>query len=146
MFMVLELAVVMHDLSWARESIGKVWIHGMVLDTIYNNTLLPELGERYFFRFVSFHKFRGYVIFFILTGQMTRQEAIERLMKPAYDPETIADDFEYIATKLGISVFDLEALRDGPKKYHWDYPNNLWLIDMGTKVMRATGEQRAVMR
>lgn len=94
----------------------------------------------------GFDKRRPHFSSVILTGQMTRKDAIERLKKPAYDPATVADDFEYIATKLGITVSDLEALRDGPKKFHWDYPNNHWVIDMGTKVMRATGEQRAVMR
>lgn len=94
----------------------------------------------------GFDKRRPHFSSVILTGQMTREVALERLSRPAYDPATIAEDFEYVATKLGISVVELEALRDGPKKYHWDYPNNLWLIDPGTRVMRAVGEQRAVMR
>jgi hypothetical protein len=29
----------------------------------------------------------------ILTGQMTREEALEKLKTPAYDPETIAEEF-----------------------------------------------------
>lgn len=94
----------------------------------------------------GFDKRRPHFASVILTGQMTREEALDRLSKPAYDPDTIAEDFEYIATKLGITVAELEALRDGPRKFHWDYPNNLWLIDPGTRVMRAMGEQRAVMR
>ena len=43
----------------------------------------------------------------ILTGQMTRQDAIEKLKNPAYDTQTIQQDFEYIATKLGISVDEI---------------------------------------
>src|SRR6185503_16059748 len=35
----------------------------------------------------------------ILTSQMCRNDALERLKKPAYDPETIVDEFNYIATK-----------------------------------------------
>ena len=31
---------------------------------------------------------------------MTREDALEKLTHPAYDPETIMQDFEYIATKL----------------------------------------------
>jgi hypothetical protein len=34
------------------------------------------------------------------------------LSKPAYDPETIAQDFEYIATKLGITVEELQGYMD----------------------------------
>ena len=94
----------------------------------------------------GFDKRRPHFASVILTGQMSRNDALRRLEQPAYDPVTIADDFEYIATKLGISVAELEALRDGPKKFHWDYPNNMWLIEPGTLFMRATGQQRAVMR
>ena len=43
----------------------------------------------------------------ILTKQMTRAEALEKLKSPAYDPETIHKDFEYVATKLDISVKEL---------------------------------------
>ena len=38
---------------------------------------------------------------------MTREEALEKLKKPAYDPETIDDEFNYIATKLGITPDEL---------------------------------------
>jgi N-acetyl sugar amidotransferase len=35
----------------------------------------------------------------ILTKQMKREEALEKLKKPAHNPETIEDEFNYIATK-----------------------------------------------
>jgi hypothetical protein len=40
---------------------------------------------------------------------MTRDEAIEKLKLPAYDPNTIEEDFEFIATKLGIPVVELQV-------------------------------------
>ena len=42
-------------------------------------------------------------------------------MQPAYDEATIAQDFEYIATKLDISVEELEGLMQGPNKTYRDY-------------------------
>jgi hypothetical protein len=77
---------------------------------------------------------------------MTRDEALERIAKPAYDEATIATDFEYIATKLDISVEELRALHDGPKKSWRDYKSRKSLIDVGTKVMRAVGIQRGIIR
>jgi hypothetical protein len=82
----------------------------------------------------------------ILTGQMTREEALERIAKPAYDPDTIAQDFEYVATKLDISVNELKALMQLPKRSYRDYQNKMSIIDLGTKIMRAIGVQRALMR
>lgn len=82
----------------------------------------------------------------ILTGQMTREEALERLKKPAYDPETIDEDFEYIATKLGISVAELRGYHEMPLKTYKDYKNREWLFDLGAKTLKALGVERAVKR
>ena len=60
----------------------------------------------------------------ILAGQMTREEALEELKKKPYDPDTIKDDFKYVATKLGISVKELQGYFEMPQKFYWDYKNN----------------------
>lgn len=82
----------------------------------------------------------------ILTGQMTRDEALERLKKPAYDPATIDEDFEYIATKLRISVAELRSYHEMPLKTYKDYKNREWMFDLGAKALKAIGVERAVKR
>jgi N-acetyl sugar amidotransferase len=82
----------------------------------------------------------------IQTGQMTRDEALERLKQPAYDPTTIDEDFEYIATKLGISVKELRGYHEMPLKTYKDYNNREWLFDLGAKTLKALGIERAVKR
>jgi hypothetical protein len=82
----------------------------------------------------------------ILTGQMTREEAIEKLKKSAFDAETIKQDFEYIATKLGITVNELQGYMDAPNKTYRDYKNQMWIYDFGTKVMRALGMEKGGKR
>lgn len=82
----------------------------------------------------------------ILTGQMTREEALERLKQPAYDLSTIDEDFEYIATKLGISVQELRGYHEMPLKTYKDYKNQEWLFDLGAKTLKALGIERAVKR
>jgi N-acetyl sugar amidotransferase len=75
----------------------------------------------------------------ILTGQMTREDALEKLSYPPYDEETIKQDFEYVATKLGISIEELQGYMDMPLKTYQDYKSqqNIYLI--GAKVMRLFG-------
>ena len=73
----------------------------------------------------------------ILTGQMTREEALGKLSRLAYDEETIAQDFEYIATKLGISVEELQRYMDAPNKSYKDYKSQESIYQIGAKVMRA---------
>lgn len=75
----------------------------------------------------------------ILTGQMSREDALAELDRPPYDPETIAHDFEYIATKLGISVQQLQSYHDMPKKFYWDYSNQQWIFNSAERVLRALG-------
>ncbi|MBP62402.1 MAG: LPS biosynthesis protein [Planctomycetaceae bacterium] len=82
----------------------------------------------------------------ILTGQMTREEALAQLSKPAYDEETIAQDFEYIATKLGISVEELQSYMDAPNKSYSDYKSQIGIYKIGTKVLQSLGIEKRTMR
>lgn len=82
----------------------------------------------------------------ILTGQMTREEALEKLTQPAYDPEMIDEDFEYIATKLDISVEELRKYHEMPLKTHRDYKNQEKLFSLGSEAMKMLGLEKSVKR
>jgi hypothetical protein len=82
----------------------------------------------------------------IVTGQMSRDEAIEKLKKLAYDEETAKQDFEYIATKLGINVEELEGYMNSPNKTYKEYKNQMWIYDIGAKVMRMIGLEKGGKR
>jgi len=43
-------------------------------------------------------------------------------------------------------VDELRAIMAGPNKTYRDYANRQGLIDLGTKVLRAVGVQRAIIR
>jgi len=82
----------------------------------------------------------------ILTGQMSREEALERLKFPPYDSETIADEFKYIATKLNITVEELQTYMDAPNKTYKDYKNQESLFILGAKVLKAIGVESSIKR
>jgi N-acetyl sugar amidotransferase len=82
----------------------------------------------------------------ILTNQMTREDALEKLKHPAYDPKTIKQDFEYIATKLGISVEELQSYMDAPNKTYKDYKSQENIYNIGAKVMRLLGLEKGGKR
>jgi N-acetyl sugar amidotransferase len=82
----------------------------------------------------------------IVTKQMTREEALEKLKKPAYDENTIKQDFEYIATKLGITADELENYMNLPNKSYKDYKSQVKTFFWGTKIMRLLGLERRVIR
>lgn len=94
----------------------------------------------------GYDKRRAHFSSLILTGQMSREEALTRIAQTAYNPDDLAQDFEYIATKLDLTVPELQQIMDGPNKSYRDYANAMTFIDMGTKVLRALGIQRAIIR
>jgi N-acetyl sugar amidotransferase len=94
----------------------------------------------------GFDKRRAHFSSLILTGQLTRAAALDKIAQRAYDDETIAEDFEYIATKLDLTSDELRTIMAGPNKSYRDYANSMGLIELGTAVLRATGVQRAIIR
>lgn len=77
----------------------------------------------------------------IVTKQMTRDDALEKLSDPPFDEATIAQDFEYVATKLGISVAELQKYMDAPNKSYKDYKSQESIYMVGAKLMRLFGLQ-----
>ena len=82
----------------------------------------------------------------ILTGQMTRDEALDELKKKPYDESTIHQDIEYIATKLGITVEELNGYMTMEKKTHKDYKSQESIFLLGARVMRALGLEKGGKR
>lgn len=82
----------------------------------------------------------------ILTDQLERDRAIEMLKTPSYNIETIDDEFEYIATKLGITVEELRVYFNMPKKYYWDYKNQEALFNFGARVLQFIGKEKSIKR
>lgn len=82
----------------------------------------------------------------IVTKQMSREAALEKLSHPSYNADTIAQDFEYIATKLGISVAELKGYHDAPNKSYRDYKSQLRLFLVGARVMQWMGLDKRVAK
>jgi N-acetyl sugar amidotransferase len=94
----------------------------------------------------GYDKRRAHFSSLILTRQMTRDEALQKISLPAYDDETIAHDFEYVATKLDITVDELRALMEAPNRSYRDYKHSMPVINAGTHVLRMVGVQKAIIR
>ncbi len=82
----------------------------------------------------------------ILTGQMTREEAMEKLKYPAMSEDASRQDFEYIASKLEISDKVLQGYFNLPNKKHTDYKNQEWMFNLGAKFLQAIGREKSIKR
>jgi len=75
----------------------------------------------------------------ILTGQMTRSEALERLQRPSLDDATVRQEFEYVANKLEIGADELQGYMDAPNKTFRDYKSQETIYMVGARVMKLLG-------
>lgn len=92
----------------------------------------------------GFDKRKNHLSSLILTGQLSRESALDRVSRPELPEQELLQEFEYVAKKLDFTVDELRSYFEGENKTYRDYKNNEWLIRLGTKIMQLLGiEKRA---
>lgn len=71
----------------------------------------------------GFDKRRSHLSSLILSGQISREEALKELDKPLYEKLELEEDKAYIAKKLGLSPEDFEDILSRPGKSYKAYKN-----------------------
>lgn len=71
----------------------------------------------------GFDKRKAHLSSLIVSGQMTRDEALKELEKPLYDETELKEDKEFVSKKLGISLEEFETIMKQPNKTFLDYPS-----------------------
>lgn len=94
----------------------------------------------------GYEKRRAHFSSLIMTGQMTRDQALDRISHPEMDERFLKQEFEYVSNKLGLSVNQLQQLFELPKKTYRDYKNKRHLIGFGASVMRKLGLEKRYFR
>jgi N-acetyl sugar amidotransferase len=82
----------------------------------------------------------------ILTGQMSRDEALAILSRPPLDEVRSAREFEFVASKLEISVTELQSYLEAPNRSYRDYRSQSWLYQIGAAASRLAGLERGGKR
>lgn len=94
----------------------------------------------------GYHKRRAHFSSLIMTGQMTRDAALQRISKPEMDEHFLKQEFEYVANKLDLTVAELQEIFEGKNKTYKDYKNKRWAIGIGANVMRWLGLEKRLFR
>jgi hypothetical protein len=94
----------------------------------------------------GFEKRRAHFSSLILTGQMTRDEALERISKPELPEDFLQKEFDYVADKLDLTRRELQDIFDCPNKTYKDYKNKISIIKAGSKVMTKLGLEKRLFR
>jgi N-acetyl sugar amidotransferase len=94
----------------------------------------------------GFEKRRAHFSSLILTGQMTRDEALSRIAKPELPEEFLQKEFDYVADKLDLTRAELQAIFDEKNKTFHDYKNKIKIIGLGARVMQKLGLEKRLFR
>ncbi|MET3536381.1 N-acetyl sugar amidotransferase [Chryseobacterium limigenitum] len=94
----------------------------------------------------GFHKRRAHFSSLILTGQMTREEALERISKPELDELTLKNEFDFVAQKLGLGAKELLHIFNQPNRAYKDFKSKRNLIGIGIKVSQLLGIEKRLFR
>ncbi len=94
----------------------------------------------------GFEKRRAHFSSLIMTGQMVRDDALDRISRPEMNERFLTQEFEYVAHKLGLTITELQQIFDAPNKTYRNYKNKRWLIGLGTNAMRWLGLEKRYFR
>jgi N-acetyl sugar amidotransferase len=113
----------------------------------HHESIFTRFFEDYWLpRKFGYEKRRAHFSSLILTGQMTRNDALERISKPELTEDVLKKEFEYVAQKLDLSLDEFHKLFNGKNKTYHDYKNNKTYIDFGSNVMRKLGLEKRLFR
>jgi N-acetyl sugar amidotransferase len=70
-------------------------------------------------------KRRAHLASLINFGQMSRDEALQILSQPPYDPKLLQQDLDFVIKKLDFTVEEFEEIMATPPKSHFDYKHQL---------------------
>lgn len=83
----------------------------------------------------------------VVTGQMSRDEALKRLSKPPVTEEEAKDMFKQVARFLRISEEELQGYFDMPLGKYEDYKHgSSWFINLCVKIMFLLGKEKRVRK
>lgn len=104
------------------------------LKELYDNTGFEYYGSKHeenvftkvFQTYYLYHKFnvdkrKSHLSSMIVSGQMTREEALEILSRPPYDENTIMQDIKTVCNKLEMPVEEFVEICHKPGRQHTDF-------------------------
>jgi len=94
----------------------------------------------------GYDKRRAHFSSLVLTGQLTREDALKKLAEPPYDEALALQDLEYVAKKLGLTKQEFIDMMNGENKTYRDYKSNSWMMEKVIKLAILVGFEKRQFR
>jgi N-acetyl sugar amidotransferase len=120
-----------------QKELGWVYYGGKHYESVYTRFfqgyILPEK--------FNIDKRRGHLSDLILSGQMSRQTALEEIEKPGYDAKLLRQDKEFVIKKFVLTEESFENLMNLPPRSYEDYPNSFNRVRFLKKIVNFLREK-----
>jgi N-acetyl sugar amidotransferase len=110
--------VIAEELGW-RDYGGKHY--ESVFTRFYQGHILPEK--------FGIDKRKAHLSTLICSGQLNREEALERLERSGYDKRLLASDKEFVLKKLGFSERSFDKYIQAPRREHTEFKHEVGIWD-----------------
>ena len=123
---------ILNYIPYVKEDAKKILINELNWRD-YGGKHYESIFTRFFHAYYLPKKFgydlrKTYLSALILSGQISREDALKELIMPPADEKMLIEDRNYVIKKLGLSDSEFEDIMKAPKMTFTDYPNNdnLW--------------------
>jgi hypothetical protein len=106
--------------KFLQEELGWRDYGGKHYESIYTRFFQSYILPRKF----NIDKRKAHLSNLILSGQISRQQALEEIKNPTAPSEILEEDGEYVQKKLDLSYEEFSQIMTAPVKSFSDYPNN----------------------
>ncbi|MEI7967439.1 MAG: N-acetyl sugar amidotransferase [Betaproteobacteria bacterium] len=115
-----------------QEKLSWVYYGGKHYESIYTRFYQAYVLPRKF----NIDKRKAHNSSLVLSGQMTREEALASLDEPVYPEKLLEEDRDYSIKKLGLSLRHFEAIMTAPCKTYLDYRTSDGLFELVKRLMK----------
>ena len=105
----------------------------------YGEKHCESLFTKFFQRYILPTKFnidkrKAHLSALICSGQITREQALQKLKDPLYDETELEKDKQYVLNKLGLSEKQFQDLMALPIRKHEEYGTDEWIYSLLRKL------------
>lgn len=90
----------------------------------------------------GYDKRRAHLSSLIVSGQMTREQALKELELPTYPADKLAVDKEFVAKKIGLTVAEFDRIVQAPPHDYSEYRTEVWLYKLKSMAWGAVKKLR----
>lgn len=114
--------------------LGWVYYGGKHYESIYTRFYQSYVLPKKF----NIDKRRAHYANMVLSGQLTRDEALVAIEQPVAPKDVLEADLKYTLKKLGLSAEQFDAILVSPNKTFLGYKNSKWIFELAKKLVNAS--------